>query len=152
MTAHLALNEAFLDSAQIRGNVVARARMLSYVPRSILSPRASVLIKVDVSAESGTLPATLTLNRGTQLKSTVDGVEFTFIVLNTQTASLVEDGSNKTYTFNTVEIAEGTYKSKKYRVDNRIESQKLNSTTTNLLVFQKSLENFQKLIILEAYN
>ena len=124
MTAHLALNEAFLDSAQIRGNVVARARMLSYVPRSILSPRASVLITVDVSAESGSLPATLTLDRGTQLKSTVDGVEFTFIVLNTQTASLVEDGSNKTYTFNTVEIAEGTYKTMKYRVDNSIENQK----------------------------
>ena len=125
MTAHLALNEAFLDSAQIRGNVVARARMLSYVPRSILSPRSSIQIVVQVGAESGTLPATLTLNRGAKLTSIVDGEEFNFIVLNTQTASLVvTDASNKTYTFDSVEIAEGTYKTAKYRVDNSIENQK----------------------------
>ena len=29
MTAHFALNEAFLDSAQIRGNIVTRAKLLS---------------------------------------------------------------------------------------------------------------------------
>ena len=42
MAAHFSLNEAFLDSAQIRGNVVTRAKLLGYVPRSVLSPRASV--------------------------------------------------------------------------------------------------------------
>ena len=124
MTAHLALNEAFLDSAQIRGNVVARARMLSYVPRSILSPRSSVQIVVDVSTEAGSLPTTLTLNRGAKLTSIVDGEEFNFIVLSTQTATLVVDGSTKKYTFSSVEISEGTYKTMKFRVDNSIENQK----------------------------
>ena len=40
MNAHYSLNEAFLDSAQIRGNVVTRAKLLGYTPRSVLSPRA----------------------------------------------------------------------------------------------------------------
>lgn len=120
MAAHLSLNEAFLDSAQIRGNVVSRAKLLGYTPRSILSPRARVNITVDVSSEIGTIPNTLTLSRGTKLNTIVDGEEYQYIVLNTQTASIL----NNTFVFNNVEIAEGTYKTIRYRVDNDIPNQK----------------------------
>ena len=120
MAAHLALNEAFLDSAQIRGNVVSRARMLGYVPRSQLAPQAFVNIVVDVSAESGSTPATLELKRGTKLSTNVDGTTYQFIVLETQTAAKV---ANK-YTFNNVKLVEGTYSTIKYRVDNDIEIQR----------------------------
>ena len=48
MAAHLSLNEAFLDSAQIRGNAVSRARMLGYVPTSELAARAKINIVLDV--------------------------------------------------------------------------------------------------------
>ena len=51
MNAHFSLNEAFLDSAQIRGNVVTRAKLLGYIPRSILSARATVNIVVNVAEE-----------------------------------------------------------------------------------------------------
>jgi len=120
ITAHFSLNEAFLDSAQIRGNVVTRAKLLGYVPRSRLAPRAQVRIVVDVSTETGTIPTTLTLNRGTKLTTIVSGEEYQYIVLNTQTATI----SNNTFTFNNVVIAEGSYKTLKYRVDNDIENQK----------------------------
>lgn len=120
MAAHLSLNEAFLDSAQIRGNVVSRAKLLGYTPRSILSPRARVNITVDVSSEIGTIPNTLTLSRGTKLNTIVDGEEYQYIVLNTQTASIL----NNAFVFNNVEIAEGTYKTIRYRVDNDIPNQK----------------------------
>ena len=50
MAAHFSLNEAFLDSAQIRGNVVTRAKLLGYVPRSILAPRALVNIVIDAAS------------------------------------------------------------------------------------------------------
>ena len=56
MTAHFALNEAFLDSAQIRGNVVTRAKLLGYTPRSVLAPRAVVNIVVDITGAQGTIP------------------------------------------------------------------------------------------------
>ena len=120
MNAHFSLNEAFLDSAQIRGNVVTRAKLLGYIPRSILSARASVTLVVDVTGESGTIPTTLTLTRGTKLNTLVDGEEFQFVVLDNHTATI----SDNKFTFTAIPIAEGTFKTLKYRVDNDIENQK----------------------------
>jgi hypothetical protein len=121
MAAHFALNEAFLDSAQIRGNIVTRAKLLGYIPRSVLAPKAIVNITVDVSAEENTnKPATLTLPRGAKLTTQVDGRNYRYIVLEEQVAVL----SSNTYSFTNVIIAEGTRKKLLYRVDNDIENQK----------------------------
>ena len=127
LNAHYSLNEAFLDSAQIRGNVVTRAKMLGYVPRSRLASRATVNIVVNIAGESGTIPTTLSLPRGAKLSSVVSGEEFQFIVLETQQATLV----GTTYTFNNVSIAEGTLRELKYRVDNDIENQKFQLSDTD---------------------
>ena len=124
MAAHFALNEAFLDSAQIRGNVVTRAKLLGYVPRSILAARAKVNIVIDVTSEVGTLPDNLTMNRGTKLATSVAQQSYQYVTLSTQTASLVTSGGTSTYTFANVDVAQGYYKSLKYRVDNDIENQK----------------------------
>jgi len=126
MNAHYSLNEAFLDSAQIRGNVVTRAKLLGYTPRSVLSPRAQVNLVV-TKAASGTIPTTLTLNRGTKLKTVVEGEEFQYVVLETQTANLI----GTTYTFSNVVIVEGNVRELKYRVDNDIENQKFQLTDSN---------------------
>lgn len=123
MAAHFALNEAFLDSAQIRGNIVTRAKLLGYIPRSVLAPRAQVTITVDVTNEQGNKPASLTLTRGTKLTTQVDGRNYRYIVLNEQSAVLGETVANK-YIFPNVVIAEGTRKKLLYRVDNDIENQK----------------------------
>ena len=120
MAGHLALNEAFLDSAQIRGNAVSRARMLGYVPASRLAPRAVVNLVVDVSGVAGSKPTNLSLPRGTKLSTSVDGETYQFVTLNTQSATIV----GNTYTYNNVSLAEGSYNSIKYRVDNDIENQK----------------------------
>lgn len=80
LNAHYSLNEAFLDSAQIRGNVVTRAKLLGYVPRSVLSPRARVNIVVNVSAVGGTKPTVLSLPRGTKLNTLLDGGEFLSLI------------------------------------------------------------------------
>ena len=135
LNAHYSLNEAFLDSAQIRGNVVTRAKLLGYVPRSVLSPRAQVNLVVDVSAEVGVKPSVLSLPRGTKLNTIVDGEEFQYVVLETQQATLV----GNTYTFSNVTVVEGNIRTLKYRVDNDIENQKfqlsdLNADTSSLRV------------------
>jgi len=121
MAAHFALNEAFLDSAQIRGNVVTRAKLLGYTPRSVLAPRATIKITVDVSNENGTIPTVLSLPRGTKFKTQVSGVEYRYVVLEEQSAILNNDNR---FIFDNVTIVEGTRKTLKYRVDNDIESQK----------------------------
>src|SRR6056300_1535215 len=135
LNAHYSLNEAFLDSAQIRGNVVTRAKLLGYVPRSVLSPRARVNIVVNVSAVGGAKPSVLSLPRGTKLNTLLDGGEFQYVVLETQQATLV----GNTYTFSNVTIVEGNIRTLKYRVDNDIENQTfqlsdLNADTSSLRV------------------
>ena len=123
LNAHYSLNESFLDSAQIRGNVVTRAKLLGYTPRSVLSPRAQVDISVNVAAEVGTKPTILELTRGTKLNTVVSGEEFQYVVLETQQATLSAVTAN-TYQYNDVVIAEGSIRELKYRVDNDIENQK----------------------------
>jgi hypothetical protein len=141
MNAHYSLNESFLDSAQIRGNVVTRAKLLGYTPRSVLSPRATVNIVVNIAGEIGTIPTELTLNRGIKLNTVVGGEEFEYVVLETQQAIL----SGTLYTFTNVPIAEGSIRELKYRVDNDIENQKFqlsdyNSDTSTLRVRVQSNE------------
>ena len=120
MAAHLSLNEAFLESAQIRGNAVSRARMLGYVPSSELTARASVTIVIDVSSESGTIPGSITIPRGTKLTTTVGGLTYQFVTTDSATATRI----GNLFTFTAVEIGEGNYNSIKYRVDNDIAIQK----------------------------
>ena len=119
LNAHYSLNESFLDSAQIRGNVVTRAKLLGYTPRSVLSPRAKVDIVVTKPA-TGTIPTVLEITKGTKLNTVVGGEEFQYVVLQTQQATL----SGTTWTFPDVVIVEGSIRELKYRVDNDIENQK----------------------------
>ena len=131
MLAHFSLNEAFLDSAQIRGNVVSRAGLLGYVPRSILAPRATVQLVVDVSDYVSTLPSTLIIERGTKFNTVVDGVSYTFSALQSQTAVLLDNGTTKTFTFDNVPIGQGIFRYLSYRVDNNIENQKFQLSNSN---------------------
>ena len=121
MTAHFALNEAFLDSAQIRGNVVSHGKLLGYVPRSTTASTAKV--NLVVNEPIGTPPpATATLERGTKFISVIDGEEYPFVVIDSQTAyyNIV----NNTYRFDDVQIKQGVLKTMTYRIDESQESQK----------------------------
>ena len=123
MNAHYSLNEAFLDSAQIRGNVVTRAKLLGYTPRSILSARATINLVVDMANENASTQGSTTslvLPRGTKFTTLANGESFDFVAL--ENVAGVKSGNK--FTFSNVAIAEGTYKTLLYRVDNDIESQK----------------------------
>jgi len=146
LNAHYSLNESFLDSAQIRGNVVTRAKLLGYIPRSVLSPRAVVNITVDLTGSAGdghNFDNPLTLNRGTKLRTVLpDGEEYKYLVLNNNT---VNDIGEK-YIFNNVTLVEGELRELKYRVDNDIENQKfqlsdVNADTSTLRVRVQQNEN-----------
>ena len=128
MAAHYALNEAFLDSAQIRGNVVTRAKLLGYTPRSILASRATVNIVIDATNESSK-PETLILKRGTKLRSQLSGIRYDFALLNNESANL--DAVTNKYTFSNISIVQGVLKSLLYRVDNDIDNQKFQLADTD---------------------
>ena len=110
MNANMAMNEVFLDSAQLRNNVVSHSKMLGYVPRSVTSPFA--FIDITVVNPVGN-PSTLTIDRGTEFTTTVDGVQYTFTVLESQSISPL----NGVYTFLNLRVNEGSLRTFSYIVD-----------------------------------
>ena len=124
MAAQFALNEAFLDSAQIRGNVVSHAKLLGYTPRSTSAPTAYVNISVNVENIPGgpTIPPALTLERGAKLVSVIDGEEYGFVVVESLT--VLYDFANERFFFENVPVKQGTFKTMSFRIDEYIPNQK----------------------------
>jgi len=120
LVAHFSLNESFLDSAQIRGNVISHAKLLGYIPRSVRS--SSAKINIVVTGNSGS-PSILTLERGTRFRTTIGNATYNFIVLDSVDASKNVAAGN-TYTFNNVVVRQGVLKRMLYLVDNTIQNQK----------------------------
>lgn len=119
MVAHFSMNEAFLDSAQIRGNVVSHAKMLGYTPRSTIAARATINV---VSTAGTNPPEYSTLARGTRFRTTLNGNPYNFVVLDAQQVS--RNTSTNKYTYPNVTICHGTLKRMLYRVDNSLVNQK----------------------------
>lgn len=121
MTAHFAMNESFLDSAQIRGNLVSHAKLLGYVPRSVISPTAVVNITVNNPVGSP-IPASLQLPRGAKLRTVVDNVQYQFVVLNSVSSQYNSVDNN--FVYNNIQIKQGILKKVLKRVDASITAQK----------------------------
>ena len=92
-------SEAFLDSAQLRDSVVAKASMLGYTPRSARGSKANVAITVT----PGDSPATITIDKNTQFTSTVNGTSYVFCTSNSHTIT----PSDGVYTASGVELTQG---------------------------------------------
>jgi hypothetical protein len=129
--AHMAMNETFLDSAQLRHNVVGHAKLLGYVPHSYKSP--SAVISLTFAAGGSVLP--MELPRGSQFTTSIDSVQYSFITLETYSAPAIDD----VYSFPLVEIFEGALKKTSFIVDENILNQKFvipdsNGDMTTLIV------------------
>lgn len=127
MMAHLSLNESFLNTAQVRPNVVSHAQLLGYVPRSITSS----FVEIDmVVTGDGLSPNTLTLPRGFTFSGTINNITYTFVVFSSQT---VTKSVTNTYTFTNVLVYEGSIKTERFNVDSLVEFQKfeLNSNAVD---------------------
>ena len=115
--ANMLSNELYLDSADIRKNVVALAKQLGYTPTSATSPNAVIDITVN------NVPATtasITMIKGTTFSTQIDQVSYTFLVNENITATPT-DGI---YKFSNVNIYEGTSVSYSYTVDSSDVDQK----------------------------
>lgn len=103
IVAHNAMNESFIDSAQIRSNVVSRAKLLGYTPRSQTSAMAKLKLVFDSSVNSNL--STFTLYKGNSFTTQADGETFTYITRDDYTAVL--DDINLEYVFDNVVVYEG---------------------------------------------
>lgn len=144
LTANFALNEAFLNTAQLRSSVVSHAETLGYEVRSRVASKALVELTVNLSGVSGR-PAQIQLNSGTQFTSSVDGVSYTFRTLET---FFGRDNGSGLYQLQTNEgsndipIFEGTEKTKTFLVGETSERQvfvipdtEIDTKTATVLVY-----------------
>ena len=81
-------NEMFLDSAQIRSNVVSRAKMLGYTPRSAQGPSATVQVVITPNDS----PDNITIDENTQFRSTIDGKQYIFVNPDAKVVNANADG------------------------------------------------------------
>ena len=123
--ANVNMNEIFLDTAQVRNNVVAHAKSLGYVPRSATSPFASINVTINNPAGS---PSSLSMSRGTTFQTTIDGTNYTFLNLEAQTIQPV----GGVYTFSNLKVNQGTLRTQTYTVDDTSTAQKYAIPDTNV--------------------
>jgi hypothetical protein len=106
--ANMLANEMYLDSADIRKNIISLAKMLGYTPSSVRSPTASIDILVGDGSGSS-----ITMTKGTAFTTTIDGTTYQFI----NNADVVTTPVNGVYRFSNVKIFEGTLVTFRYTVD-----------------------------------
>lgn len=93
LTANFALNESFLNTAQLRSSVVSHAETLGYIPASRTSSQGSIKMSFNLgTADISNVPEKLQISSGYKFRATVDDTTYTF-----QTQELIEainDGNN----------------------------------------------------------
>ena len=96
MLAHVAVNESFIDSAQLRSSVVSAAKLLGYVPRSFSSARVDIVGTIGATADSA---STYIVPRGTRLTTTYNAENYSFVILDgVTTLQKTTDGESHYYT------------------------------------------------------
>jgi len=108
--ANMLANEMYLDSADVRKNIVSLAKMLGYTPTSAKAPVADISIRVN-NVTSGT--SSLTMDKGTVFTSTVEGTSYQFIT----NADITITPTDGVYNFSNVSLYEGTLVTYRYTVD-----------------------------------
>jgi len=128
--ANMFVNESYLDSADIRKNIVALAKAIGYTPSSAKAPVSVVDILVNNASGSSVL-----MNKGTTFTTSIDGTGYNFIT--NEDITIVP--SNGVYRFSDVNLYEGTLTTFRYTVDSTDVDQKfliqnVNADTSTLKV------------------
>ena len=114
---NMVANEAFLDSATVRENVVSLARNIGYVPLSRRAARASVSFSVFDIPDSS---LTATIKAGILCTGNFNNTSFIFSVPEDIQVGVVNNRAD----FSDIDIFEGTLITKKFTVDDSQPNQK----------------------------
>ncbi len=118
LTANFALNESYLNTAQLRSSVVSHAISLGYEPRSITAAKATINISLNLSGVANR-SNTYTLPALTSFTASVNDVTYTFRILEQIVAT--DDGTGNYVFLNSlgetgILVYEGTLKTKTFYV------------------------------------
>ena len=115
--ANMSLNEAFLESATVRDNIVRIAKQLNYTPRSVKAPKACVHIKAQTTTGLNgiTFPEFCVLHKGDVFVA--DNALDTFTFTLTRDIQVPVDTGTGIADFSNVIIYQGNLLSYNYTVD-----------------------------------
>ena len=126
--ANMVASEMFLDTAQIRKNVVSRAKELGYTPSSRTASKASFDLTVTNPTIGGVTPSSLTINRGHEFTTVYDGTSYTFISLDNKTIT----PTTGTFKFEALDIYQGKLSTDIYRYDSQVANQRFPMLSPNI--------------------
>jgi len=122
--ANMVASELFLDTAQIRKNVVSRAKEIGYTPTSATASMAKIDLQVNNPLIGGETPTSLTLNRGHKFKTNYDGAIYNYILLETKTIN----PTNNVFKFEDLELYQGVMNSDIFAYNGQIQNQRFSLT------------------------
>lgn len=99
---NMAVNEMFLDSAQIKNSVVSHAKELNYLPRSRKSAKA--IVRVSITLQEPSNEQNILIPKFTEFSSFYDNDSYSFITSQPHIARKVGNG---VYQTSDIEIFEG---------------------------------------------
>ena len=137
VNTNIAASELFLDSAQIRKNVVSRAKDLGFVPASEKASGAKLEIKMsNIKKPDGTIPTAndMTLPRGHNFQTVYDGITYNFV----NTTSVVPTRDNVNFSYPEVNLVQGQYITDSFVFDTQIKNAKF--VLSNARVDRSKLE------------
>ncbi|MGB0347152.1 MAG: hypothetical protein ACPGGA_06685 [Balneolaceae bacterium] len=127
LIGNFAINESFLQTAQLRASIVNHGLNFAYIPRSKTAPIAYVNLTLNLSA-AATKPQIIALPSGTEFTTTLDEVTYTFRTQDIYYATIDPAGVG-IYTFRdengqlAVPIREGVERTKTFLVETSQERQ-----------------------------
>jgi uncharacterized protein YxeA len=118
-------NEMFLDTAKNRDNVVSRAKMLGYTPRSMSSSKILAKIGVKVPTSVSPIPTVVIVPQYTKYKTTIDQKAYYFNTLDSHNAIFNRtEGEYHIFETPNVYLYEGTKIEQKFTYDKNNPSQR----------------------------
>ncbi len=100
MLAHMAVNESFIDSAQLRSSVVSSAKLLGYIPRSRSASQLSFNISIAKNPNAVDPPPQITIKGGifdnnvSTLQAQNESGEYSFTLRDDVVLDLDQSGNN----------------------------------------------------------
>lgn len=116
MLAHTAVNESFIDTAQLRSSVVSNAKLLGYVPRSKTAPTIGVKIEFGSVTDPINPNTYITLPRGSSFKTTYGDDSYIYTTLDDY--KLEFDALTSRYTGSNIVLKEGSLRRNRFALSN----------------------------------
>ena len=143
---NMVANEAFLDTAQIRQNILSQAKLINYVPASPQAAEAMVSIRVTPSTSENQTTDYIVLDKYTRLLGAdIEGKSYPFIAVNANTAHK----SAGSFYFPNVWISQGEVVTQQYLMASNnvtgkfeIPSANIDTTTLTVTVQESSSNNY----------